>query len=779
MIRKVQVYIEGQRIELFNDETIEVSSSIQNIQDLSKVFTDVSLSFSIPCSQVNNPIFEHYYENALNGTINQNLRRDGYIEIDYTFFRGGKIQLEEVVLKNSQPYAYKITFYGEIRSLKDRFGEDKLSQLDYNSFTHPYNGTEVIQRVTGSTDYDIRYPLMSSKRVWQYNEPTTPNDNIDTALGAISYLELFPALKNIRILDAISAAYGVTFTGNFLSDQRFTKSYLHLKNKETFNNVTEKLVMDLTSSGGDLASAFDLANDTMYFQYQPFVDMSSSTYAIITGTWTVEIIVNPSTSDVYTIEVYQNGSLINTINNNGGSINLVGTWDNNQSLYNTLQFQMYAQNGMTVTFQVNLSFDYFADDGLGNIISGGEVGYANGSITLSSNLNIADQMPDMKVADYFAGLLKEWNLTCYALSTTEFKIEPLEDWYSQGVIHDITTYTDIQDITIKRVPLYKKIQFKHQESASFMNKKFKQFYAREYGDLSVNYEYDGQEYIVDVPFEQPLFNKFTGTNVQVGYYLQEEPTFQPYVPKPVILYQTTMQGCSIYMNDGSTDINITNYAVFGQDLQYNNTQWSLNFGQEVSSFYLTTIPNALFDVYYAPYILNMFNLQNRLTEVKTILPISLLTKLKLNDRLVIRDKRYVINEMKSNLTSGDVMFTLLHDFRPLRKRKPIIIKPGTLIHKEPIYFPNGVEQVDIDVSLTPITVDFPVLTSEEIVTFTIPANNDYPESISDEALLNEIISEDGGDVLVQEGYGFINYVVPITYTYENGDVENDEIIFFT
>jgi hypothetical protein len=175
----------------------------------------------------------------------------------------------------------------------------------------------------------------------------------------------------------------------------------------------------------------------------------------------------------------------------------------------------------------------------------------------------------------------------------------------------------------------------------------------------------------------------------------------------------------------------------------------------------------------------MFNLQNRLTEVKTILPISLLTKLKLNDRLVIRDKRYVINEMKSNLTSGDVMFTLLHDFRPLRKRKPIIIKPGTLIHKEPIYFPNGVEQVDIDVSLTPITVDFPVLTSEEIATFTIPANNNYPESISDEALLNEIISEDGGDVLVQEGYGFINYVVPITYTYENGDVENDEIIFFT
>jgi len=121
MKRKVQVYIEGQRLELFEDEQIQVSSSIQNIQDISKVFTDFSQSFSVPCSQHNNPIFEHFYENALNGTINPNLRRDGYIEIDLTFFRRGKIQLESVQLKNGQPYEYKVTFYGEIRTLKDRF----------------------------------------------------------------------------------------------------------------------------------------------------------------------------------------------------------------------------------------------------------------------------------------------------------------------------------------------------------------------------------------------------------------------------------------------------------------------------------------------------------------------------------------------------------------------------------------------------------------------------------------------------------------------------------
>ena len=48
MNREVQIYIEGivpndySKIDLFKDENINVSSSIQNIQDLSKVYTDFS-----------------------------------------------------------------------------------------------------------------------------------------------------------------------------------------------------------------------------------------------------------------------------------------------------------------------------------------------------------------------------------------------------------------------------------------------------------------------------------------------------------------------------------------------------------------------------------------------------------------------------------------------------------------------------------------------------------------------------------------------------------------
>ena len=37
-MRTVQVYIEGQRLDLFNDETISVTSKQQDVQDISKVF---------------------------------------------------------------------------------------------------------------------------------------------------------------------------------------------------------------------------------------------------------------------------------------------------------------------------------------------------------------------------------------------------------------------------------------------------------------------------------------------------------------------------------------------------------------------------------------------------------------------------------------------------------------------------------------------------------------------------------------------------------------------
>ena len=95
MNRKVQVYIEGQRIELFNDEQIQVTSTQQNVADISKTYTDFSQSFTIPASPYNNAIIQHFYQTDVDATIDHNIRRNAFTEIDLTFLDVERFRLKK------------------------------------------------------------------------------------------------------------------------------------------------------------------------------------------------------------------------------------------------------------------------------------------------------------------------------------------------------------------------------------------------------------------------------------------------------------------------------------------------------------------------------------------------------------------------------------------------------------------------------------------------------------------------------------------------------------
>ena len=48
--------------------------------------------------------------------------------------------------------------------------------------------------------------------------------------------------------------------------------------------------------------------------------------------------------------------------------------------------------------------------------------------TLAGNIDPLSYIPDMKVTDFFSGLLKEFNLTCYGTEQDIYQVEPLTDW---------------------------------------------------------------------------------------------------------------------------------------------------------------------------------------------------------------------------------------------------------------------------------------------------------------------------------------------------------------
>ena len=817
MKRVVQIFIEGQRVETFKDEEVKISSTIQAISDLSKVFTDFSQSFTIPASPLNNEIFQHFYENDVdfqNGVyINHAIRRDAIIEIDSTEFRRGKIQLEKANLKDGQPYSYQITFYGLLTSLKEIFGDNKLEDLDYTGFTHDVTYTEIKDRIEdGATDYDIRYPLISNQRYWQLDtsqDPVTPtqSENINTALGSIDVFTLCPAFKLSKLVEVIENTFNITFEGNFLLDDKYLKAFQYMKRSITpaylsppedidFTELqefdistginttlaTEPTIYTLTI-GTNLASiVFDLDVNSIQLGYIQYLSLGF-TYDIGYHVINASVFVTPS-SNIYYIDVYKNGTLSTSISGSGGSnLNLVNVQNgNNPSLNDTYSFKFRSTQGTT---PISIQFEYYFTS-FGTIYTDKKYILPVASLTTTNSLDLSQFAPDMKVVDWFADILKVFNLTCYGIDETTYRIETIEQWYNQGDIYDITEFTELTSIDISRIKLFKRIEFSYAKSENILNKQFAQLFNRNFGDLVNDYDFDGSEYKINVKFENILQNKFTDTNVQVGYCIKEN--LSAYVPKPIILYMYDEQSLpvpsstppidnkSVWINDGIiplvTSDYLTSYMPFGQDAKILATDYSLNWGAENSSLLDNLNPNGLYSTYYKGYIENLYNPKNRITKLKARLPLSTLTNLDLNDRVVIRDKRYIIDTMKTNLNTGVVDFTLYNDFRSMLADGGQIEEIDLGVDAQCIdvwielpktKYPQAGKVVQLVTSVAGVTISPSVISESQLVTICVPANPNGTSYLIEEELSGGVaevyITTEGNDYFIQDQTGITQNIV--------------------
>jgi hypothetical protein len=658
-MRKVDIYIEViadsnnyEKLELFNDEEIQINSSIQNIQDLAKVYTDFTQSFTIPASPHNNRLFEHFYQTDVDAENNPNIRRNAFIEIGTIPFRSGKMSIESSNVVKGRVESYSVTFYGDLTSLKDKFGDDSLKDLDLRSYGHVYNGEIVRTKLVNATDSDIRYPLISSDRQWTYG--IGASTDIDTNGGAIYYNELFPALRVKRIFEAIQTKYNVSFDSLFFNQKVFTDLYLWLKNAKTFEALSETQNISFTGIVGARI-------------YSTYMDLLNASGIGVTSSFTS----GTAGMKIY-VDAVLNGQVVKTTEIKSGSATSVFS----SSLLlgaNKLEFKVRSVIGGTAIVYFTLGYrNYNPNTGAeGNRQS--ETGNS-GTITLSNPyIDPSVYAPNIKISDFVSGIFKMFNLTCYAKSVDNFQVEPLDDWYTRGAVVDITEYVDTDEIIIERHKLYKEISFDYEKSESFNNKEYfneKNNTIREFGNVKQSFsEYDGGEYKIEVPFENIYFTKEVLTNTAEPTYahlLSEKTSVDSYDNKPILLYLDGLKtGVSFYFNNGVTTSLRTQYMPLCNQITYNNALYSNHFSVEGSAFDGTQIDNSLYQMYYAPYLQNLFNRKNRITNVKALFPISLLTSLKLNDRLIIRDKRYIINEMKVNLTTGDVDLALINDFRPV------------------------------------------------------------------------------------------------------------------
>jgi len=261
-MQKLQLYIDNQRIELFKDESVSLTQTIQNIRDISKIFTDFSKSFTIPASKTNNKIFKHYYNFDITGGFDGRKKVAARLELNTIPFRNGKIKLDDVQMRNNKAYAYKITFFGNIVNLKDLLGEDKLVSLtSLNSYNYVYNSANNLTYLQADpTANDFVIPLISHTDRWYYDSTGGTdgnNQNLANTTGSSPYEGVYwnmikPALRVSEIISAIESKYGLTFSTDFFTSSNANYNdlflWLHRKKgvaKSTGENV-ERLIDEFT-----------------------------------------------------------------------------------------------------------------------------------------------------------------------------------------------------------------------------------------------------------------------------------------------------------------------------------------------------------------------------------------------------------------------------------------------------------------------------------------------------------------------------------------------------
>ena len=262
---QLQLYIEGKQVELYKDESISLTQSIQDIKDISKVFTDYTKTFNVPASKENNKIFKHFYNfhirsyNSKTGdfeSFDARKKKEAELQLNYKPFKQGKIKFEGVQLKNNEPHTYKLTFFGNTVNLKDVLKEDKLSNLSQLSlFDFEYNDTNIISFMSNGKDVEffdgtiedaIIFPLIthSGRLIYdttETNDATNKIYNVNPLSGAtnnhgVPISELKPAIRLYAIIKAIEnqVGYNLRFSSDFFNSTNydFYNLYLWLHNKE-------------------------------------------------------------------------------------------------------------------------------------------------------------------------------------------------------------------------------------------------------------------------------------------------------------------------------------------------------------------------------------------------------------------------------------------------------------------------------------------------------------------------------------------------------------------
>lgn len=674
-MQNIELYIEGQRVELFKDETVSLTQTLKNAREVDKIFTEFTKTFSVPASKSNNKIFKHYYNFDIDNFFDARVKKAATIELNSYPFKEGKIKLEGVTLKDNKPYTYRITFFGNTVNLKDLVGEDKLNQLvSLNTLSLNYDSTTIkskLQLDPSVSGNDIITPLItsgasgtSSRLYYNSDIHGTADGNLfyhtggGTNANGVLWSDLKYAIRIRKVVEAISTQYGLTFSSDFFNST-------NLAYNDLFMWLHRKKGKVESGSGTDFVDTVDGWSVATGVQSEM---INTSTFKITNASNVTGFILSFTNTGLFPAEavVKRDGQTVAVQKVEGGF----------GSTLTIIDLTSYVNLGSeyTVTLNYNLlSIGFSNIRWLMSYSTGSDI-FDTGSYVAPAafEFSITSQIPDIKVIDLLTGLFKMFNLVAFLDSSGTVVVKTLDSFYTGGNNYDISSFIDINTSDVNVALPYKEIVFAYKDNKTFLaaihSQLFSYTWAKE--DYTGGENLDGSIYKVELPFGHFKFERIkdvadsNNTDIQWGYCVDDNQ--ESYIGSPFLFYavKVTSTQYPISFRGLGAHSELTSYNVPSNSLALDPTtsKENINFKNELNEYTASTdFTDTLFQKYYSNYITDIFNNKNRLTKVTAYLPLRILLNFTLADRFDINGQRYKINSIKTNLQDGKSEIELLNE----------------------------------------------------------------------------------------------------------------------
>jgi hypothetical protein len=523
---------------------------------------------------------------------------------------------------------------------------------------------------------------------------------LDTIAHGVKFNQLKPALRVYAIIKAIEKKYEIEFSEDFFSTSNLAfynlYMWLHTKEGSLFDDQdAQYTIKDFTNVRGDVTKITGVHNSHFNNSYDESKEKR-----------TIRVKITPTTSDEYLLVIKQNGEEFKKFSGLSGTTTNGVTNNVPEIEIPNGEYTFFIEAENAAAFTADITIEQ-TGGGLLGLAGKKQITFTGSvSVLVDELINITSNIPKMKTLDFLSGIFKMFNLTSYVDDDGKIVVKTLDSFYASSTnTWDITKHLDKEESIVDSVIPYSQVNLGYKGGDTFLAKNHENLANKKWGTLeyAASDKFEGEQYNIELPFEHMKFERLrdaqggTQTNIQWGW--SADTKQEPTIGEPLLFYIGKPIATIAAVNISGSRVNIASPWVPSNSLDLLNLlggalqSQSLNFHSEFDEY--SEVPNetTLFKTYYKDYIKELFDKQKRLTFVSAYLPMSIMERLSLADKIIVFDNLYRINKITTNFETNKSELEL------------------TNILEEKTFVANPYE-ISIDLSSDLITADTTIYTAD-------------------------------------------------------------------